>query len=212
MSAINATDPAVFEILHALKVKGLASDTFLGDMTGLDDASLATAVTGVVENGWAIRRDTPRMSGTMITPAGRAEYDRRSAEAALDDAVLAQVLDIYEKFLPINSDFKKVCAAWQMTADGTPNDHSDATYDAGVIGDLGGIHERVAVALAPADTALPRLYRYAGRLEAALEKVRGGDSAAFARPMYDSYHDIWMELHQDLLLTTGREREAADEE
>lgn len=30
--------------------------------------------------------------------------------------------------------------------------------------------------------------------------------------MYDSYHDIWMELHQDLLLTTGREREAADEE
>ena len=51
----------------------------------------------------------------------------------------------------------------------------------------------------------------ARRLSAALEKVHGGDTAAFARPMYDSYHDIWMELHQDLLLTSGHQRGAGDE-
>jgi hypothetical protein len=49
------------------------------------------------------------------------------------------------------------------------------------------------------------------RLAAALDRVRGGEVAAFARPMADSYHDIWMELHQDLLLSAGRERGAADE-
>jgi len=28
--------------------------------------------------------------------------------------------------------------------------------------------------------------------------------------MSGSYHDLWMELHQDLMCTLGRERTAAD--
>jgi hypothetical protein len=28
--------------------------------------------------------------------------------------------------------------------------------------------------------------------------------------MSASYHDVWMELHEDFLLTLGRDREAAD--
>jgi hypothetical protein len=59
--------------------------------------------------------------------------------------------------------------------------------------------------------ALPRSAAYQNRLTAALDRVRGGNTAAFARPMADSYHDIWMELHQDLLLSAGRDRGAADE-
>jgi hypothetical protein len=59
--------------------------------------------------------------------------------------------------------------------------------------------------------ALPRFARYGRRLSAALSRLQGGDAAGFARPMADSYHDIWMELHNDVVLSLQRERSAADE-
>ena len=86
-----------------------------------------------------------------------------------------------------------------------------AANDAAVISDLDRVHEQIVGVLALAAAVVARLHRYDERLARALERVHEGDTAAFARPMYDSYHDIWMELHQDLLLTTGRERGADDE-
>jgi len=204
-----------FEVVHALKVKGLANDAFLSAMTGLSDEQLTAVVAGLAGDGLAVRRENPRMSGTMLTAAGRAAYDELFAQNALDAPTRAAVDEIYSAFLPVNSDFKRVCASWQLVTDDTPNDHTDAEYDGRVIDDLGVIHRRITDVLAPAGGAsrgaLARLSRYVPRLDAALGRVRGGDNAAFARPMYDSYHDIWIELHQDLLLTASREREAADE-
>lgn len=215
MTAMNATDPATaqrFEFLHALKVKGLAPDSYVSAMTGLDDDARVALTAELADAGLVLRRENPRMSGTMLTADGKAEYDRLAAELVLEPSAAEQIVSVYEVFLPINSDFKRVCAAWQTKTDDTPNDHTDADYDAGVITDLGAIHDRIVAALSPAGDAVARLGRYTPRLADALAKVRSGDNAAFARPMYDSYHDIWMELHQDLLLTTNRERDAADEE
>ncbi|WP_232681743.1 hypothetical protein [Nocardioides sp. R-C-SC26] len=42
-------------------------------------------------------------------------------------------------------------------------------------------------------------------------RLRSGDNGAFARPMYNSYHDIWMELHEDLIVSLGRTRGSHDE-
>ena len=81
-----------------------------------------------------------------------------------------------------------------------------------MISQLVHVHKRLlSCVLEPLEIALLRFAAYQVRLTAALDRVRGGDTAAFARPMADSYHDIWMELHQDLLLSAGRERGAADE-
>jgi hypothetical protein len=124
----------------------------------------------------------------------------------VDDAERAAAEQAYAAFLPINPRFKEVCTRWQMRDGGQePNDHTDADYDAKVIEDLGTTHDEVVVGRSAA-----RFARYAVRFGAALERVRGGDTAAFARPMSHSYHDVWMELHEDLLLTLGRERDAAD--
>jgi len=49
-----------------------------------------------------------------------------------------------------------------------------------------------------------------GRVIAALEAVQAGDHERLAAPLRDSYHDVWMELHQDLLLSLDRQRTAAD--
>jgi hypothetical protein len=54
----------------------------------------------------------------------------------------------------------------------------------------------------------PTSSRYAlrPRLTTALEKVKAGDQKQFTGVMCGSYHDVWMELHQDLLLTLGIDR------
>ncbi len=204
------TDTTRFELLHALAVKGLASDEVLAAMTGMDADALRAEVLAAVDDGLVIRREG-RISGTMITPAGRARLAELLELLPLSDAALAAANTCYDDFLPLNGEFKRVCAAWQMRDETTPNDHTDADYDDGVIGQLDAVESRIDDILADVESSIPRLGRYRGRLVAAQDKVHAGDKAAFARPMYDSYHDIWMELHQDLLLTTGHERGAADE-
>ncbi|MCR8899475.1 MarR family winged helix-turn-helix transcriptional regulator [Gordonia sp. GONU] len=205
------TSTAEFDVLHALKVKGLASDEALAALTGLASDTLTATVDALRETGFVLRREGGRISGTMITPAGREEYERLATEFVLGDSERVAVDTFHEAFRPINGDFKKICSAWQVRPDETPNDHTDPDYDASVVAELGEVHERVSAALDAVGTDIPRLGRYSARLSVALQKVRDGDTAAFARPMYDSYHDIWMELHQDLLLTSGRERGAGDE-
>lgn len=200
-----------FDVLHALKVKGLAADAVLAALTGLSEDEVTGAVDDLVAAGFAVRKGGGRLSGTMITPAGRSEYERLAEVNALDSSAAEAVSDFYQAFGPINTDFKATCAAWQLRADGTPNDHSDVSYDAHVIEQLAATHDRLIDVVAAVRDSVPRLGRYAPRLEVALSKVKAGDNAAFARPMYDSYHDIWMELHQDLLLTAGRERGAGDQ-
>nr|WP_290713957.1 MarR family transcriptional regulator [Gordonia sp. UBA5067] len=200
-----------FELLHALKVKGLATDDFLIAMTGLTARDVSSLVGVLTGEGLVVRRETPRMSGTMITAEGKSAYEELGRDSPLAPSARGRVEEVYAAFLPVNSAFKGVCAAWQLDAAGNPNDHSDPDYDAAVIADLGAIHERVIAVLSPAGEAVARLGRYPARLAAALSRIQDGDRAAFARPMSDSYHDVWMELHQDLLLTAQRERDEADE-
>ena len=53
-----------------------------------------------------------------------------------------------------------------------------------------------------------RLGRYGPRLAVTAERVAGGDHHLFTGVMCGSYHDVWMELHEDLILTLGIDRAA----
>jgi hypothetical protein len=52
---------------------------------------------------------------------------------------------------------------------------------------------------------------YQPRLNSALTAFSDGNTEALARPMTGSYHDVWMELHEDLLLALARQRTDEDE-
>jgi hypothetical protein len=102
-----------------------------------------------------------------------------------------------------------VCTAWQLRdVDGAQaiNDHRDAEYDKGVIDRLMGIHDRVRPVTVDLRDAIDRFAGYGGRLREALEKVVAGQHEWFTKPVIDSYHTIWFELHEDLLCTLGIER------
>jgi pyruvate,orthophosphate dikinase len=89
------------------------------------------------------------------------------------------------------------------------NDHSDSGYDAAVLDGLAALHADASAWLRPLAPSLPRLAAYLERLERAAVAARSGDGRFVASPRVDSYHGVWFELHEDLILLAGRSR--ADE-
>lgn len=72
---------------------------------------------------------------------------------------------------------------------------------------LDEVHQRVSPIIEAAAGQLPRLNAYTGKLRSALEKVKAGEMAWLARPIIDSYHTVWFELHEELLVASGLNRE-----
>ena len=52
----------------------------------------------------------------------------------------------------------------------------------------------------PASTATP------AACQRALDQIRDGDHTMVAAPIKDSYHTVWFELHEELIVLSGRER------
>lgn len=115
---------------------------------------------------------------------------------------------VYDDFRAINADFKRLVTDWQLK-DGAPNRHDDAEYDDAVLARLDDAHARVTPVIEAAAAQLPRLNRYAAKLAAALDKVRAGDTAWLTRPLIDSYHTVWFELHEELIVAVGLTRQEA---
>lgn len=201
------SEPALL-VLHALRLKGFAEDGVVAGITGLATDQVGTRLEQLAADELVQRRDG-RISGWSLTLAGRtrhAELVAAELEAAGErDAVKAG----YEQFLEINQDMLGVCTSWQLRgADHAQaiNDHTDAAYDAGVVQRLVGIHDRVRPITASLREVLARFEPYGGRLRSALEKVVAGEHEWFTKPVIDSYHTVWFELHEDLLSTLGIER------
>ena len=105
----------------------------------------------------------------------------------------------------MNERFKALCGDWQLR-NGDPNDHADSSYDGEVIARLGKLDAETQPVVVALGAALPRLQPYAPRLEAVCQRVAGGETNMFTGVMCGSYHDVWMELHEDLILTQGIDR------
>ncbi|PPJ24979.1 hypothetical protein C5E45_24425 [Nocardia nova] len=202
--------PETFDLLHALRVKGLSNDEVLAELSGVPAPELTDQLAPLIEQGLVTRREG-RLAGSTLTPAGRDKHQNLLLADPETASARPQIEAFYESFLPVNGQFKEICRDWQMRSETEPNDHSDADYDQRVIARLTEVDKELEPSLLTLGSQLPRFGRYRNRLSAALDRVRGGDNAAFARPMYNSYHDIWMELHQDLLLSLDRTRGQHDE-
>lgn len=204
----HASDRA-FLVLHALRLKGFAGTPAVAETAGVDEADAAKVLDGAKADGLVIYREG-RISGWSLTPAGRQKH-AELLEAELAAAAYRDVVHgAYKRFLEINGELLGVCTDWQMRPgpDGQPvlNDHSDADYDKQVIARLRQIDDDVQPVCANLAGSAERFAGYGPRLAAAVEKVEAGDIDWFTKPMIDSYHTIWFELHEDLLCTLGIER------
>ena len=145
-----------------------------------------------------------------ISSTGRARLSELLDEErkGADTTALAAA---YDEFRAVNADFKALVTDWQLKGgpQGRPNTHDDAEYDAAVLARLDEVHARVAPIIEAAATQLPRLNAYPSKLLVALGKVKDGDTAWLTAPLIDSYHTVWFELHEELILATGLTREEA---
>lgn len=191
-------------VLQALRLKGRARPEDVAAATGLSAEDTATLIDEVTATGLA----EEARHRIKLTPEGRAELDRLLTEerAGVDQAALK---DGYHEFDEHNREFKALTTRWQLKDEATPNDHADAAYDAAVIADLVELDATFRPLLNRFVALVERLAHYPARFDRALERIRAGDHSWFARPVADSYHTVWFELHEDLIGLAGLTR--ADE-
>jgi DNA-binding MarR family transcriptional regulator len=190
------------KVLQAIRLKGRVTP---GDVAGTVDeepSAIDAVIRSAVDAGYLVEGKTLRVSAE-----GRARLEALLAEerAGVDHA---SVSDAYADFRAVNADFKQLIAQWQMK-DGQPNAHDDAGYDSAVLTGLAGVHQRVGPLLDRVAADLPRLANYRSKLDVALQRVDAGETAWLTRPIVDSYHTVWFELHEELILAAGLTR--ADE-
>lgn len=195
--------------LHGLAVKKAGNAAAVAAILGREETEVARALDAAVGAGQAIgAKDT-----FLVTPAGRSWLDERYPEAYAEFRANPDAAAAYERFERINRELLALFTDWQMVpaagGERTPNDHSDADYDHGVIDRLGALHERAEKALERFAALDPRLAVYEQRLEEAYDKVLAGERDYVSGARIDSYHTVWFELHEDLLRMLGREREEA---
>lgn len=191
-------------ILQALRLKGRVLAQDLPAAAGLDSDLTATIVADLVSRGQA-----EEVRGRLkLSASGRHELDEcLSVERHTIDRQLIGAL--YEEFEKPNRALKALMTRWQLKAGDVPNDHSDTEYDAAVIDDLVRLDAEFQPLLVRIVAGAPRLGHYPARFATALTRIGAGDHSWFAKPLADSYHTVWFELHEELIGLAGLSR--ADE-
>ena len=192
-------------MVRLLSIKGFATpdaaaaalQTSEEDASSVLDQMTADGLVQMMGSMFSLSDDGKAVAGELLAE-DRETWGAEHAEAGLDS------------FLDLDGRLKVIVTAWQMReVDGAPvlNDHTDADYDAAVLADLEDLHVDAEVWLANLSEELPRLGAYNVRLTRAAQLVASGNHNYIASPRLDSYHNVWFELHEDLILLAGRTRE-----
>jgi hypothetical protein len=189
--AVPALSEGAWALLHDLRLRGVRL------------AKGGPAEEELVAAGVAMTRG----ANMALTPAGR-EAHAAWARLAPGSEEEALARNAYERFLTLNVEFLRLCTDWQLKPGNEPNDHSDAAYDFKVLERLDRLDELAGELLESLGKTVLRFSSYRSRLTDALDKI-SDDRAWFASPRCDSYHTVWMQLHEDLLTAVGVDR--ADE-
>ena len=182
------------DALVSLVVRGMARGEASEAQTSLADAGLILVKGPIMMPTPA---GTELVGGMLCLPDDAPERER--------------IMASFHRFLPVNRQLRDLCTAWQVRPDGSVNDHSDENYDADIRDRLDDIDDAVGPLLKRFAEDIPRMADYRARLTTALEKLDDGDDAWLASPLIDSYHTVWMHLHQELLLTIGMSRKEDEE-
>ncbi|MGC4942736.1 transcriptional regulator [Kribbella sp. DT2] len=194
--------------LHAVRLKGMGDEQTVAARFALDRAVARELLLDYQAYGWVTWSEFAGAGGWSLTPAGRAENERRLAVERQEagDAVLREV---YQEFLPLNARLQQACTDWQLRpSQDDPmafNDHTDPAWDARVLKTLTALSLRLDELVARLAGVLERLGGYDLRFADALGRVPR-DNTWVDGSGKDSCHTVWFELHEDLIATLGVER------
>lgn len=196
-------------MLMALRVRGRATAAAIAGVTGLTVEDAVTGLRQAVAGG-LVAGDA---DGFALSAAGRAALRALVEREAIDRATLAA---LYDAFLAVDRRLKERITAWQRTvprahAGGAHSGGADIAASATDAAALAAVRAVATESRAIVDrlaALVPRHASYARRLAVAVAALGDGDVRFIASPRVDSLHQVWFELHEDLLVTLGRERAA----
>ncbi len=190
-----------FLVLHALRIKGFAGAELVAEIAGLELDGVHHELSTMAESGWC--RHIAARDLWQLLPPGRERHVVKLQEASADG--LDGLREAYPQFIDLNVGFKDLCSRWQLR-DGDSNDHSDPEYDGARIAELRELHTSSMEPISAMAAAVPRFGSYDRRLLTALVRLEDGEARMFTGVMCGSYHDVWMELHEDLVQLLGVDR------
>ncbi len=191
--------------IHGLRLKGFTGADTIAALYGLSEGDTTAALGAAAKASFVLLRDGRRTGWTM-TADGRIENERLLKEELDGTSGRDDVQTAYEAFLALNGRMLQVCTNWQVKGENELNDHEDADYDAGVIDELAAIDALVQPICASLGSVLDRFAIHAPRFSSSLAKVRSGEREWFTKPIMESYHTVWFEMHEDLLASLGIDR------
>ena len=176
-----------WERLHEVRLRGMVEAP--------DDGETAA----VVEAGYVVRRG-PVLA---ITPAGKAVDAERSrlAPSSEEEAAARRA---YERFLEFDKQVKQLTTEWQMAAHSRADGYSADDWK--VIDRLTAVQDRAGAVLLALGKEVPRFAGYRPRLRNALQRLEDGAGEWLSGLKCDSYHTVWWQLHEDLLVALGIDR------
>jgi hypothetical protein len=195
--------PPRFRVHHALRIKGFGKVENVAELAGLTEEEAIEHLQAMQEEGKTTYREARGL--WQLTPAGRDAYVFALEEDVGRPGFREGLSEKYERFLAMNEIFKALCADWQLR-NGETNDHSDAAYDEDCIKRLGALDDEAQPICHSFAQVARRFDGYAARLTGSRTALEAGDVRMFTGVMCGSYHDVWMELHEDLILTQGIDR------
>jgi pyruvate,orthophosphate dikinase len=193
-------------ILCALTIKGSAPLDSLASAVLSNRERVQPIVDGLVKKGLVERAGNMfrltregKLKGRQLLAADGGRWGSETATAALD------------AFHGLDTRMKETITSWQLreiAGEQVLNDHSDERYDARVLGRLTELHQDTKAWVSSLRAAPTSIRLYLDRLTRALQSARL-DPRFVASPTVDSYHTVWFEFHEALILLAGRKR--ADE-
>ena len=195
-----------------MRILGFAETAVVADRFDLDAAETVEALRDAEANGWTTHTTFGDTEGWSLTERGREENERRLTSELADIRGEDEVRDVYREFLPLNARVLRACTDWQLkpaTGDRlAPNDHTDTTWDAGVLRELTPIDRALPLLIGRLGNLLTRFHGYDERFSAALTRAQAGEPAFVDRTDIDSCHRVWFQLHEDLIATLRIDRRA----
>lgn len=184
---VNLAEQA-WQRLHEVRLRGMVQ-------VPEDEHTAALAEAGLI--AW-------RGTSTLITPAGRtahAEWARIPPGSEKE----ALVQRAYEQFLLVDWELKRLTTAWQMASvDARSDGYSTEGWK--LIDQLIALDKKVAPLVLRLGETMPRLAPYPDRLKDALQRLEQGERQWWCGVACDSYHQVWWQLHEELLIALGISR------
>jgi hypothetical protein len=178
------------------RASGLSLDETTALLATLSAMGVASNTPGPF-GGWALT-DEGRVTGQLW-------LEEELARTGTTDLVRR----CYESFVTLNPLLLDVSTDWQMVRVGDShivNDHRDSDHDAKVLDRLIKLDAGAQQICADLAGGLSRFGLYGPRLSKALDHALAGDHA-YVTDNLESYHNVWFQLHEDLLVTLGISRD-----